>query len=90
MDEDTADPGRHGVGLWGAEVDIEYHNCDADAERVEDHGEEDKLAEERHNQRGGGDDLGQQQEEHSEGEQDGDGKRNLFKDCINIFLVHYF
>ena len=58
-------------------MNIEDDHGDADAEGVEDHGEEDKLAEERHNQRGGGDDLGQQQEEHSEGEQDGDGKRNL-------------
>ena len=40
-------------------------------EGVEDHGEEDKLAEEGHYQGGGRDDLGQQQEEHGEGEEDG-------------------
>ena len=46
-------------------------------ESVEDHGEEDELAEERHHEGGGGDDLRQQQEEHREGEQDGDGEADL-------------
>ena len=40
---------------------------------VEDHGEEDKLAKEGDDERGGWDDLGQQEEEHGQGEQDGDG-----------------
>ena len=39
-------------------------------ERIEDHGEEDELAKERDNKGGGGDDLGEQEEEHGEGEQD--------------------
>ena len=42
-------------------------------ERIEDHGEEDKLAKEGDDEGGGWDDLGQQEEEHSQGEQDGDG-----------------
>lgn len=46
-------------------------------EGVEDHGEEHELAEQRHDERGGRDDLGQQQEEHGEREQDGDGQRHL-------------
>ena len=33
VDEDAADPGRHGVGLWGAEVDVQHHHGDADAEK---------------------------------------------------------
>ena len=46
-------------------------------ECVEDHGEEDELAEEGDDQGGGGDDLGEKQEEHSEGEEDGDGEGDL-------------
>ena len=42
-------------------------------ECVEDHGEEDKLAKEGDDQGGGRDDLGQEEEEHGEGEQDRDG-----------------
>ena len=48
-------------------------------EGVEDHGEEDKLAEEGDHQGGGRDDLGQQQEEHGEGEEDVDGETDLNK-----------
>ena len=70
VDEDSPHPGRHGVGLRGPEVDVEDDHGDADAEGVEDHGEEDKLAEEGNHQGGGRDDLGQQEEEHSEGEED--------------------
>ena len=46
---------------------------------VEDHGEEDKLAEEGHHQGGGRDDLCQQEEEHGEGEEDVDGETHLNK-----------
>ena len=31
VDEDSADPGRHGVSLRGAEVDIEHHHRHHDA-----------------------------------------------------------
>ena len=71
VDEDSSDPGRHGVGLWGPEVDVENHHGDADTEGVEDHGEEDKLPEQGHHQGGGRDDLREEQEEHGEGEEDG-------------------
>ena len=37
----------------------------------------DYLSEERHCQRGWGDDLGQEEEEHSEREQDADGEADL-------------
>ena len=77
VDENSPDPGRHQVSLRRSEVDVENHHGDADTEGVEDHGEEDKLAEEGHHQGGGRDDLGQQEEEHSEREQDGDGERDL-------------
>ena len=46
-------------------------------ERIEDHGEEDELAKEGNNKRGWGDDLGEEEEEHREGKQDGDGQRDL-------------
>ena len=46
-------------------------------EGVQDHGEEDKLAEEGDHEGGRGDDLRQQEEEHGEGEKDGDGEADL-------------
>ena len=85
MDEDSPHPGRHGVGLRGPEVDVEDHHGDADAEGVEDHGEEDELAEEGNHQGGGRDDLGQQEEEHGEREEDVDGETHLNKDCFIQF-----
>ena len=57
------------MSFWWAEVDVEDKDGDADAEGVEDHGEEDEFPEERHHQGGGRDDFGQQQEEHGEREQ---------------------
>jgi hypothetical protein len=75
--EDAPDPGRHRVCLRRPEVDIEHDHCHADAEGVEDHGKEDKLAEEGDNKGGWGDDLGEEEEEHGEGEEDGDGEGDL-------------
>ena len=46
-------------------------------EGVQDHGEEDKLAEEGDHEGGWGDDLSQEEEEHGEREQDGDGEAHL-------------
>ena len=46
-------------------------------EGIEDHGEEDELAQEGDDQGGGWDDLGQEEEEHCQGEQDGDGQGDL-------------
>ena len=50
-------------------------------ECVEDHGEEDKLAKEGDDEGGGGDDLGKEEEEHCQGEQDGDGQGDLVAKC---------
>ena len=38
-----------------------------------------RLAKEGHGEGGWGDDLGEEEEEHSEGEQDGNGERHLQK-----------
>ena len=46
-------------------------------EGVQDHGEEDKLAEEGDHEGGRGNDLSQEEEEHGEREQDGDGETDL-------------
>ena len=54
-------------------------------ERIEDHGEEDKLAKEGDNEGGGRDDLGQEEEEHRQGEQDRDGQGDLVvKQNMNV------
>ena len=44
---------------------------------VKDHGEEDELPEEGDDEGGGRDDLGQEEEEHGQREQDGDGQGDL-------------
>ena len=49
-------------------------------ECVEDHGEEDKLAEEGNHEGGRGDDLSQEEEEHGEREQDIDRETHLRKE----------
>ena len=77
VNEDPPHPGRHQVGLRGPEVDVEDDHGDANAEGVEDHGEQDELAQQRNDQGGGRDDLGQQEEEHGEGGEDGDGEGDL-------------
>ena len=46
-------------------------------EGIKDHGEENELAQEGDDQGGGWDDLGQEEEEHCQGEQDGDGQGDL-------------
>ena len=56
---------------------IEHKHCDGDGERDQDHGEEEVLPQQGDSQRGGRDDLSQQQEEHSEGEQDRNTKRHF-------------
>jgi len=76
-EEHGAHPLRHGVGHRRAVVHVEHEHGDDDAERDEDHGEEQVLADERDDQRGGGDGLGDHEQEDSEGEQDGDTERDL-------------
>ena len=46
-------------------------------EGVQDHGEENKLAEEGDHEGGRGNDLSQEEEEHGEREEDGDGETDL-------------
>lgn len=58
-------------------MDVEDDDSDDDGECDEDHGEQQILADERHDDRGRGDNLSQQQEEHSQGQQDGDAQCHL-------------
>ena len=58
-------------------MNVKNPNCDEDGEGDEEHGEEEILAEEGDGQRAGRDDLGQQEEEHSEREEDGDAESDL-------------
>ena len=58
-------------------------------EGVQDHGEEDKLAEEGDHEGGRGDDLSQEEEEHGEREQDVDGETHLeVEGKINDWVVY--
>ena len=79
------------MGGWSPEVDVEDPDGEEDREGDKDHGEQkvlegyvskeieedEYLAKERHCYGGGRDDLRQEKEEHSEGEEDGDGERDL-------------
>lgn len=65
------------MGHWRAVVYVEHKHSDDDAERHEDHCEEQVLSNERDDQRRGGDGLRDNEQEHSEGEQDGDTERDL-------------
>lgn len=53
-------------------------------EGVEDHGEEDELAQQRHHQTGGRNNLGQQQEEHGQREQDRYGQTDLIRNGHSV------
>ena len=65
------------MGHGCAVVHVEHEDGDDDAERDEDHGEEQVLADERDDQRGGGDGLGDDQQEHGERQQHGDAQGDL-------------
>ena len=58
-------------------MNVEDPDCDEDGEGDEEHGEEEVLAEQRDGQGGGRNDLGQKEEEDSEGEEDGDAECDL-------------
>lgn len=77
LEKHRAHPIRHGVGHRRAVVHIQHEHGDDDAECDEDHCEEQVLSNERDDQRGGGDGLGDNEQEDSEGEQDGDTERDL-------------
>ena len=67
----------HVVGAGGAVVDVEHEDGDDDGQGDEDHGEEQVLADEWDDQRGGRDDLGDQQQEDGEREQHRDAQCDL-------------
>ena len=64
MDEEPPHPGRHPVRGRLPVVDVEDDDGGDDGYADQDHGEEQVLAEQRHGQRGGRHDLGDEQEEH--------------------------
>ena len=65
------------MGHWRAVVYVQHEHSYDDAECDEDHCEEQVLSNERDDQRRGGDGLRDNEQEHSEGEQDGDTERDL-------------
>lgn len=65
------------MGHWRAVVHVQHEHGDDDAKCDEDHCKEQVLSNERDDQRSGGDCLGYNEQEHSEGEQDGDTERDL-------------
>ena len=77
VDEETAHPRRHPVRGRLAVVDVEDDDGGDDGDADQDHGEEQVLAEQRHRQRRGRHDLGDEQEEHGLREQDGDAEGDL-------------
>ena len=60
-------------------MNVQHPHGDADGQRDEYHGEEKVLSQKGHGQGRRGDDLGQQQEEDSQRQQDGDAEGNLEK-----------
>lgn len=58
-------------------MNIEHADSHPDAERHQDHREQQILPQQRDGQRRRRDDLGQQQEEHSQGEEDRYAQSNL-------------
>ena len=75
--KDHPHPVGHVVGAGGAVVHVEDEDGDDDGEGDEDHGEEQVLADEWDDQRGGRDDLRDEQQEDGEREQHGDAERDL-------------
>ena len=61
------------------EVDVEHAYSDDHRERDKDHGEEEIFAQQGNGHGRRGDDLRQQQEEHGQRQQDGDGQGHLEK-----------
>ena len=66
-------------------MNIEDPDSDEDGEGDEEHAEQEVLAEEGYSQGGGGDDLSKQQEEHGQGQQDGNAKSYLLSK-MNAYL----
>ena len=76
-EEHPAHPRRHRVRRRPAEVDVEDQHGRDDGESHEYHGEEEVLPDERDDEGGGRDDLGEQEEEDGEREQNVDAERDL-------------
>ena len=62
-------------------MNVEDTDSDEDWEGDQQHSEEEVLAEQRHRQGSWGNNLGQKQEEHSEGEKNGDAEGHLKRKC---------
>ena len=62
-------------------MNVEDTDGDEDWEGDKQHREEEVLAEQRHRQGSWGNNLGQKQEEHSEGEKNGDAEGHLKRKC---------
>lgn len=64
-----ADPHWHHVGVGRAMVEVEDNHAEDDRECDQDHGKHDVVDDDGNTQRGLGDLISQQQQEHGEGEQ---------------------
>lgn len=75
--EDPPHPVRHRVGTWGTMVHVEHKDGDDDRQGNKYHGEEKILSNQRDDQGGRWDDLGDKQQEHGERQQHGDAQGYL-------------
>lgn len=75
--EDPSHPVRHRVGAWGAMVHVEHKDRDDDRQSNKYHGEEKILSNQRDDQGRRWDDLRDEQQEHSEGQQHRDAQGYL-------------
>lgn len=73
-----ADPVRHGVSAWGAVVSVDDNDSDDDRGNDKDHGEEHVLPNEWYSAGGRGNQLHNDQQEHSQRQQDRDAESHLF------------
>ena len=65
------------MGSRTSEVPVDDDNSHEDADGVHDEGEEQVLGYKGQHQRGGGQDLGDQEEEHNQRQENGDAQRHL-------------
>lgn len=72
-----ADPSRHGVCAGGAVVCVDDNHSDDDGSNDKDHSEKHVFADEWNSTGGGGDQLNNHQQEHSQREQDRDAEGHL-------------
>lgn len=72
-----ADPSRHGVCAGGAVMCVDDNHSDDDGSNDKDHSEKHVFADEWNSTGGGGDQLNNHQQEHSQREQDRDAEGHL-------------